>query len=238
MFTQRLQTVESKIALACSKAGRSSHVQLIAVSKSHPPAALQEAFAAGVRVFGENKVQEAKAKIPELPGTCRWHFLGHLQRNKIRQALPLFDLFHGVDSLSIAKDMDRVGQELGLFPRILLETNIAGESTKFGFSPTQLEEQFEEIMQLTRLQVLGLMTIPPPVQEPEQARHYFTSLRMLRDRLQERFGVRLPELSMGMSDDFTVAIEEGATMVRVGTALFGERTARTGHPEVSEALDG
>ena len=240
MFTRRLQIVQNKISAACSKAGRSSQdpVELIAVSKSHPPAALQEAFAAGIRVFGENKVQEARAKIPELPGSCRWHFLGHLQRNKIRQALLIFDMFHGVDSLAIAKDMDRVAQELGLFPRILLETNIAGEATKFGFSPAQLEAHFLEIVQLSRLQVVGLMTIPPPVPEPEQSRKYFIRLREFRDRLQERFRVPLPELSMGMSDDFTVAIEEGATMVRVGTALFGERTAKTGRPDGSEALDG
>ena len=239
MFKDRLQIILRKISEAhCGKGNASiSPVELIAVSKSHPPKALLEAYRAGIRLFGENRVQEARAKIPELPATCRWHFLGHLQRNKIRQALPLFDMLHGVDSLAIAKDIDRVANELGLFPRILLETNIAGEATKFGFSPQQLEEQMEALLQLPHLQIAGLMTIPPPAPEPEQSRKYFAGLRELRDRLQSNFQVRLPELSMGMSDDFPVAIEEGATMVRVGTALFGERTAKTWPPTGRESLD-
>ena len=239
MFKDRLEIILRKISEAHDRAHApcDSPVSLIAVSKAHPPAALKEAFLAGIRLFGENRVQEARAKISELPDACRWHFLGHLQRNKIRQALPLFELIHGVDSLAIAKDIDRVAREMGLYPRILLETNIAGESTKFGFPPQQLEEQMEALLQLPRLQIAGLMTIPPPAPEPEQSRKHFAGLRELRDRLQSKFQVQLPELSMGMSDDFAVAVEEGATMVRVGTALFGERAAKTWRPEGSESLD-
>lgn len=245
MFTERLEIVSSKLIETCVKAGRWSPkeglaalpVQLIAVSKAHPPVSLQEAFDAGLRIFGENRVQEAKDKIPLLPASCRWHFLGHLQRNKIRQALPLFELFHGVDSLQTARDMNRIAEECGLFPRILLEVNVAGESSKFGFSPTQLEEQLDDLATLSRVQIEGLMTIPPPAPDPQQTRKYFSALRLLRDQLTTRSGLALPELSMGMSDDFAVAIEEGATMVRVGSALFGERAGKTWRPATGETLD-
>lgn len=212
-------------------------VSLVAVSKAHPPDLLREASDLGVEVFGENRIQEARAKIPLLPSKTRWHFLGHLQRNKIRQALPLFELFHGVDSLQIAEDMDRVAAEAGHHPRILLEVNVAGEATKFGFRPEELLREVEKVASLPRLEVVGLMTIPPPVLDPEDARPYFRSLRELRDTIQHRFGLGLPELSMGMSGDFEVAIEEGATWVRVGTSLFGERKGRQWKASGADFLD-
>jgi pyridoxal phosphate enzyme (YggS family) len=159
-----------------------------------------------------------------LPSAARWHFVGRLQRNKIRHALPLFELFHSVDSIELARDMNRIGDEEGLHPRILLEVNVAGEGSKIGFLPEKLREQMESILKLPRLTVEGLMTIPPLAPEAEAVRKYFVALRHLRDRFAAEFNVQLPQLSMGMSGDFRVAIEEGATVVRVGTAIFGQRT--------------
>ncbi len=243
MFDIRLEKISKNIQEALRKRTPSSvnpadnAVKLVAVSKSHPPESLKDALMHGVSLFGESRVQEARAKIPLLPLQCRWHFIGHLQKNKIRQALPLFELFHGVDSLETAREIDRVAAELGLHPNILLEVNTAGESTKFGFSPTQLISQFEELLSLPRVQILGLMTIPPPAPEPEGSRRYFAALRLLRDNLQQNAGVALPELSMGMSDDYPVAVEEGATLVRIGSALFGPRPGKTWKPSASDSLD-
>jgi len=178
---------------------------------------------AGHLLFGESRVQEARAKIPLLPAKTRWHFIGHLQKNKIRQALPLFEMFHGIDTLQLARDMNRIAEECGARPGVLLEVNVAGEASKFGFTPVALRESLEELLGLNRLQIEGLMTIPPFSEEAEASRKYFAALRNLRDELQESFRVPLDQLSMGMSHDYTVAIEEGATIVRVGTAIFGER---------------
>ena len=239
MFAERLKIITDHMHTACVRAGRdpAHSVQLVAVSKTHPPASLLEAVDSGVTLFGENRVQEAKAKIPLLPSRCRWHFIGHLQKNKIRQALPLFELLHGVDSLAIARDVDRIAAELGLFPKILLEINLAEESTKFGFTTTQLESQMEGLLALPRLQVSGLMAIPPPAAEPEDSRKYFASLRNMRDQLRVQYKLPLPELSMGMSDDYQVAIEEGATLIRIGSALFGARIGKTWRPTEGDSLD-
>jgi len=177
-------------------------------------------------LFGENRVQEAKAKIPELPARLRWHLIGHLQSNKIRQALPLFEMFHGVDSVELLEEIQRIAADLGLFPRILLQVNVAGESSKFGFAPERLLSELERIARAERIQVDGLMTIPPLSANPEDSRKYFVLLRQLRDRLEKEFRLSLPHLSMGMSGDYRVAVEEGATLVRVGTAIFGERRAK------------
>ena len=237
-LTDRFRHISEQISGAIAKTKREADsVTLVAVSKTHPPDALREALAAGVTTFGENRVQEARAKIPLISGRARWHFIGHLQSNKVRQALPLFDLLHGIDSLAIARDVQRIAGEVGLFPRILLEVNVAQESTKFGFTPEQLRSQLEELMRLDRVQIDGLMTIPPPAREPEDSRRYFCTLRELRDRLAKESGLPLPHLSMGMSDDFCVAIEEGATLVRVGSALFGSRTGKTWKPSESDGLD-
>src|SRR6266849_6209202 len=186
-------------------------------------AKVREAIEAGQTLFGESRVQEARVKIPELPSNLRWHFVGHLQKNKIRHALPLFELIHSVDSLALAQDMNRVAEEEGSHPRVLLEVNMAGEGSKFGFKPENLREQMETLLALSRLSILGLMTIPPLAPEAEASRKYFVQLRELRDRLQTEFHVDLTQLSMGMTNDFAIAVEEGATLVRVGTAIFGER---------------
>jgi pyridoxal phosphate enzyme (YggS family) len=217
--------VREQIANACANSGRGvDEVELVAVTKTHPAEKIRDAIDAGQTLFGENKVQEARGKIPELPSTVRWHFIGHLQKNKIRHALPLFEMIHGVDSLELATAINRIADEDGHRPRVLLEVNVAGEGSKFGFKPERLRDEFEQLLALDRLTIEGLMTIPPPAPEAEASRKFFVQLRELRDHLQESAVVQLPQLSMGMTDDFQIAIEEGATLVRVGTAIFGKRT--------------
>jgi pyridoxal phosphate enzyme (YggS family) len=218
------ERVREQIAGAAAKAGRSiGEIELVAISKTHDAAKVREAYEAGQSLFGESRVQEARAKIPELPSSLRWHFVGHLQKNKIRHALPLFELFHGIDDVDLACELNRIAEEDGMHPRILLEVNVAGEGSKFGFRPEKLRQEMESLLALPRLSILGLMCIPPIAEEAETSRRYFVHLRELRDRLQTEFHVDLAQLSMGMTQDFTVAIEEGATLVRVGTAIFGER---------------
>jgi pyridoxal phosphate enzyme (YggS family) len=195
----------------------------VAVSKTHPPELIREAVEAGQVLFGENRVQEAVAKIPLLPSGLRWHLIGHLQSNKIRKALPLFELIHGIDSLELARDVDRIAAELGVFPKILLEINVSGEGSKHGFEPALMERQLEELLELPRVQVEGFMTMAPLAPDSEASRPHFRALRELRDRLAIRTGIPLSILSMGMSGDFEVGVEEGATLVRVGSAIFGNR---------------
>src|SRR5437899_2612775 len=226
-ITENLERVREQIAQAAAKANRNADdVELVAISKTHDAAKVREAIEAGQTLFGESRVQEARVKIPELPSNLRWHFVGHLQNNKIRHALPLFEMIHSVDSLALAQDMNRIAEEDGLHPRVLLEVNVAGEGSKFGFAPDKLREQIEDLLALPRLSILGLMTLPPVAKEAEASRKYFVQLRELRDRLQSEFRVDLAQLSMGMTQDFGVAVEEGATLVRVGTAIFGERRTR------------
>jgi len=201
-------------------------VELVAVAKTHPAEIVREAIGAGQVVFGESKVQEARAKIQLLPSNLRWHFIGHLQKNKIRHALPLFELIHSVDSLNLAQAIDRIAHEDGLHPRILLEVNVAGEGSKFGFKAATLQAELESLLTLSRLSIEGLMCIPPLAEEAEASRRYFVELRELRDALEKQFQMKLPQLSMGMTNDYSVAVEEGATLVRVGTAIFGERRRR------------
>jgi PLP dependent protein len=225
--SENLSKVLSAISDTARQAGRSPNsVSLVAVSKTHPVEVIQEAVDAGQLIFGENRVQEAQPKISALPAKLHWHLIGHLQSNKVRLALPLFELIHGVDSLELLAHIDRVAGDLGLFPRVLLQVNVAGEASKFGFAPGKLLALVEEIVKFDRVQIEGLMTIPPLAPAPEHSRRYFVTLRELRDKLATECRFPLPQLSMGMSNDFRVAIEEGATMVRVGTAIFGER--RTG----------
>lgn len=219
-----LEKVRATIAEAERKSGRAAgSVELVAVTKTHSAEVVQVAVDAGQLLFGENRVQEAKAKIPELPSKLRWHLIGHLQSNKARLALTLFEMIHGVDSIDLLQHLNRVAEDLGVFPRVLLEVNVAGESSKFGFPPQQLLSEVESIVQIDRLQIEGLMTIPPLAAAPEHSRKYFVQLRELRDRLEREFKFPLPHLSMGMTADYGVAVEEGATLVRVGTAIFGER---------------
>jgi hypothetical protein len=234
-IAENLATIRERISRAAAKAGRESgEITLVAVGKTHSPETIREALDAGHFVFGENRVQEARAKIPLLPSAARWHFIGHLQSNKIRQALPLFEMVESVHSIETARDINRVAGELGIYPRVLIEVNVAGEGTKFGFKPELLERDMEELLTLDRLEIRGLMAIPPFTQEPEDARPYFARLRGVRDGIQEKCRVPLPDLSMGMSGDFPVGIEEGATIVRVGTAIFGERRGRTWRPVAAE----
>jgi PLP dependent protein len=224
---KNLSEVRSRIANAARRAARSPEsIHLIAVSKTHPTEVIMAAVDAGQLIFGENRIQEAQPKIAALPARLRWHLIGHLQSNKVRLALPCFELIHGVDSLELLADIDRVAGELGVFPRILLQVNVSGEASKFGFAPAKLLNSVEEIVGFDRLQIDGLMTIPPLAPAAEHSRKYFAALRELRDRLGQQYRFQLPELSMGMSNDFEVAIEEGATMVRVGTAIFGPRGSR------------
>ena len=222
---ERFELVRENIYAAAERAGRSpDDVELVAVSKKHPVESVSEAFQeAGQELFGESRVQEALIKIPALPSRLRWHFIGHLQANKVRKALPCFELIHGIDTVDIARDVDRVAAEMGLFPRVLLEVNVSGEGSKHGFTPEGLERELEGLLALPRIQVEGFMTMAPLVKEAEAARPYFTKLRELRDRLAGHGGIPLATLSMGMSGDYEVAVEEGATLVRVGSALFGGR---------------
>ena len=220
----RLEGVRAQIFAAARAAGREpAEVGLVAVSKTQAAPSVRQAFDAGQVVFGESRAQELVAKAPLLPSATRWHFIGHLQRNKIRKVLPLVELIHAVDSVDLALDIDRIAAELGLFPRVLLEVNISGEQTKFGFKPDAVREQIESLLSLPRAQVEGLMTIAPIGERPDDARPFFAKLRTLRDEIAAKTGTPLPVLSMGMSDDFVTAIEEGATLVRIGTAIFGPR---------------
>jgi len=225
-----LERVRAQIGEAAKRSGRQpEEVELIAISKTHDAERVRQAYDAGQNIFGESRVQEARAKIPELPSSLRWHFVGHLQKNKIRPALPLFELIHSVDSLALARDINRIAEEEGAHPRILLEVNVAGEGSKFGFKPDVLRNEMEPLLGLGRLSVEGLMTIPPLAEDAEASRKFFIDLRKLRDGLEKDFNVKLPHLSMGMTNDFPVAIEEGATLVRVGTAIFGERSKPRKH---------
>jgi len=222
---ENLERVREQVAEAAAKVGRAvDEIQLIAISKTHDAEKVRAAYGAGQTLFGESRVQEARAKIPELPSNLRWHFVGHLQKNKIRHALPLFELFHSVDSLALAQEISRIADEEGMHPRVLLEVNVAGEASKFGFARTALRGEMEQLLALRRLTIEGLMTIPPLAPEAEASRTFFVQLRELRDGLESEFQMKLPRLSMGMTNDFAIAVEEGATLVRVGTAIFGERS--------------
>ena len=224
-IAENLERVRSQITNAAEKSGRLlDEIELVAISKTHDAAKVRAAYEAGQTLFGESKVQEARAKIPDLPSSLRWHFVGHLQKNKIRHALPLFELFHGIDDVDLARQMNRIAEEQGMHPRILLEVNVAGEGSKFGFKPDKLRAEMEALLSLTRLSIEGLMTIPPLGEEAEASREFFVDLRENRDALEKEFDMKLPHLSMGMTNDFVVAVEEGATLVRVGTAIFGARS--------------
>jgi PLP dependent protein len=226
-IAENLERVREQITQVAVKAGRSANdVELVAITKTHPAEKVREAVYAGHTLFGESRVQEARVKIPELPSNLRWHFVGHLQKNKIRHALPLFELFHGVDSFSLAQEMNRIAAEEGGHPRVLLEVNVAKEGSKFGFKAETLRAEIEPLLDLPRLSLEGLMCIPPLADKAEASRKFFVQLRELRNSLEKEFDVKLPHLSMGMTQDFWIAVEEGATLVRVGTAIFGERPKR------------
>jgi pyridoxal phosphate enzyme (YggS family) len=219
-----LAAVQEQIRAAAVRAGRDpSAVRLVAVSKTHPPSAVAAAAAAGQRVFGESRVQEARDKIPACPPGLDWHFIGHLQKNKIRPALPLFSFFHSIDSTPLAQALDRLAGETGRPVTGLLEVNISGEASKHGFTPEQLRTELPALLARPHLRLRGLMTMAPYSENPEDARPVFRALRELRDEWQAAHGHALPDLSMGMSGDFVPAVEEGATLVRIGSSIFGAR---------------
>jgi len=221
---QNLAAVVERLERAARAAGRiPSEVGLVAVSKTFSVDEVRAAYDAGHRVFGESRLQEALPKIEALPEAIDWHFIGRVQRNKLRKILASFRVIHGIDSLALAEAADRMACELGLHPQIFLQVNLAGEESKGGFSPDELRTVMPRLRELERVEILGLMTIPPPSESEGEARSWFAALKSLRDRMEDDFGIRLPGLSMGMSDDFEVAIGEGATHVRVGSAIFGSR---------------
>ena len=219
-----LKAVQQRIEAACARAGREpASVTLVAVTKSQPPEAVCAAAALGLSLFGENKMQEAKAKIPLCPGRLRWHMVGHLQSNKCRDAVGLFEMVQSVDSLHLAEELNQRADQAARTLPILLEVNAVGEASKFGYPPEQLLAELAQLNALPRLEIHGLMTVPPWALDPEKVRPVFRQMRELKERCEQLLGAPLPHLSMGMTGDFEVAIEEGATMVRIGTALFGER---------------
>ena len=225
-FAANLEAVRGRIAAACARAGRDpADVTLVAVSKNHPPESVRALTELGVTVFGENRVQEAKAKVPLSPGRARWHLIGHLQSNKCRDAVQLFEMIESVDSLALAEELQKWADKAAKTVPILLEVNVAGEASKFGYRPDLVLADLARINALTKLEIHGLMTVAPWSSEAEKVRPIFRRLRELRTECEQRLGAPLPHLSMGMSGDFEGAIAEGATIVRIGTALFGPRAA-------------
>jgi hypothetical protein len=222
---ENLLKVKERIADAATRVGRDpAQITLIAVSKTVETERIREAIAAGITTFGENYVQEARTKIDEIGQTgLQWHFIGHLQTNKAKYAVRLFDLIHAVDSSKVAKELDKRAAASGKVMDCLIEVNISQEESKFGITSEYTRALAQEMTKLKNISLKGLMTMPPYFDEPEPARPYFIALRALQEKIGQD-GIPLPELSMGMSTDFEVAIEEGATMVRVGTAIFGERS--------------
>jgi pyridoxal phosphate enzyme (YggS family) len=223
-FQERLDKVHARIAEACARAGRDpAEVELVAVSKKVSPEVLRVAADCGVQVLGESKVQEARAKVGLCPGHLTWHLVGHLQTNKARPAVELFDTIHSVDSTKLLQALGRAAEQVGRSLKIYIEVNVSGEGSKFGVAPDALRDMLEMSVQHPRLDVVGLMTIPPFFEEVEKARPFFRQLRELRDQCRVEWNFPLDGLSMGMSGDFEIAVEEGSTCVRVGTALFGAR---------------
>ena len=212
-----------KIKLAAERVGRKEEsVKLVAVTKTVDVSKIKEAIRAGIKIIGENRVQEAREKFKDIGKEVEWHLIGHLQTNKVKYIFDIFSLIHSVDSLSLAEEIQKRAENKGLETDILIEVNLSGEKTKFGILPEKAINFVKDISRFKNINIMGLMTIPPFSESPEDSRKYFKMLRMLRDDIQ-REGIEMKELSMGMSNDFEVAVEEGATMVRIGTAIFGER---------------
>lgn len=221
---ERLDAVEARIEAACRRAGRSrGEVNLLAVSKTHPPETVALMAECGPSLFGENRVQEARQKIPRCPGHLRWHLIGHLQSNKAKYVPGLFDMVHSVDSIKLLDHLDKACARAGRIMPVAIELNVAGEGSKFGIPPEQIDELILHANELAQIEPVGLMTMPPFSEDPEKARPHFRRLRELRRDCEQRTGIPLPDLSMGMSHDFEIAIEEGASWIRVGSGLFGKR---------------
>ncbi len=223
---ERLARVQARIAAAARRAGRDpASITLVAISKTVPSDRIKEGVAAGIAVLGENRVQEAQDKIQTLGRLAQWHLVGHLQTNKARLAVQLFDVIHSLDSMKLARELDKHARAAGKRVPCLVEVNQGGELTKSGLTGEGVPPFLREVAALTGIEILGLMSVPPFLESPEDVRPYFRRLRALRDEAVAAGipGIRMGHLSMGMSHDFEVAIEEGATMVRIGTAIFGPR---------------
>lgn len=225
-IAENLKEVLERISAAARKSGRSgADVRLVAVSKTHPASVIMEAYQAGHKIFGENYAQELKEKSAQLPQDIEWHFIGALQTNKVKMVIDKTAMIHSLDRVSLAQEIEKRATKP---VPVLIEVNLAGEETKSGVAPNEVERLIESVRNFTKIEVMGLMTMPPFFDDPEMARPYFARLRELRDELAKNTGLKLHELSMGMSGDFETAVEEGATIVRVGTAIFGERRGKRG----------
>lgn len=226
-FSAILKRVQNNIAAACARSGRKTEeVEIIAVTKTHGPEVIREAWDGGLAIVGENKVQEAAWKQPLAVSGPEWHLIGHLQRNKVRPALELFECFHSVDSIALLDRIECIASELGKRPRVLLEVNVSGERSKDGMKVEEVPAAVEHVLSACpSLTLEGFMTMAPffPEEKIEETRPFFRRLRELRDRMEEEFAASFPRLSMGMSGDYEIAVEEGATWLRLGTVLFGER---------------
>ncbi len=226
MISENLKQVRENIVRACEKAGRDpAEVTLIAVSKTKPVSMLKEAYDEGVRCFGENKVQEIQEKFGLMPSDVKWHMIGHLQRNKVRYLMDKACLIHSVDSVRLAQEISKEAEKAGIVMPVLIEVNVAQEETKYGISVAEVLPLLMEIKDLPGISVQGLMTIAPYVDDPEDNRQIFRALKKLSVDIRDKNvnNINMNILSMGMTGDYTVAVEEGATMVRVGTGIFGER---------------
>jgi len=222
---KNLEEIKRRLKNAAERVGRDpADIRLVAVTKTVDVERLRQAVVAGQTLFGENYVQEAKTKIASLGPGLTWHFIGHLQSNKAKAAVELFDLIHSVDRASLAQALDQAAARQDKIQDILLQVNLAGEESKSGTAPEHAEDLLREISNMPHLRVMGLMTMPPWFDDPERVRPYFRALRELRDRLRGLHLADLPELSMGMTGDFEAAVSEGATLVRIGTAIFGQRS--------------
>jgi len=223
-IAQNLDEVADRIAAAAERSGRSpDDVMLVCVTKNRSLDEIRAALDWGVPIVAENRVQEAAQKIPALPHTVTWHLIGHLQRNKVKLAIEVFDMIHSVDSLRLAEQIEKraaIAQEI---VPVLIEVNVAGEESKFGAAPDETHELADAISRMAHVDLGGLMTMAPFVDDAEDVRHVFRRLRELRDRIRQEVDIELPHLSMGMTQDYEVAVEEGATMVRIGSAIFEER---------------
>jgi pyridoxal phosphate enzyme (YggS family) len=224
VVSENLAKVVERIASACQKAGRDpAEVKVVAVTKTHSPDVIRQAIKAGINNIGENRVQEAEIKYHEIDADVTWHLVGHLQRNKVRKALTMFSMIHSLDSRRLVREIEKESAKLDKIIPCLIEVNTSGEASKFGVEPDGLAELVTEVLKAEHIKLVGLMTIGPLTEDQDRIRRSFTLLRELRDRVENIFGCYLPHLSMGMSDDFEIAVQEGSTMVRLGRVLFGPR---------------
>ncbi len=225
-IAENLENIRGRIRSAAKRVGRDPHdIKLIAVTKTIEPFRIKEAISCGVTICGENRIQEAKEKIGEIGHSVRWHLIGHLQRNKVKYIFDLFDLIHSVDTLPLAREINKDAQKRKKIMEVLIQTNLSGEESKHGVDAKNTLDLIKEISLLKNISIQGLMTITPFSENPEDSRIYYRQLRDMKEEIKREGieGVIMKEISMGMSGDFEVAIEEGATLIRVGTAIFGER---------------